>query len=108
MKKILLLIIVTLSVKSIVAQTGSYTDEIKIYQNKYVNSHEVVKGKDRKLIGFYQVSPDYKVAARFEKSKDSTTVAMKTSGTKIPIKNFVRYGKIYFMFRISYYYMFVF
>lgn len=79
------------------AQTGKdYVNGLKLYQRNYVATHEVVKAANKKYFRFYAVDEKFKVLCRFEKSADTTTVTMKTSGTKIPQKDFVRYGQIYF------------
>jgi uncharacterized protein (DUF1684 family) len=79
------------------AQTGTaYVNNIKAYQKNYVTTHEVVKGKDRNFFRFYGADEKYKINCRFERSSDTTIIPMKTSGTKIPQKDFVRYGKLLF------------
>lgn len=79
------------------SQTGKdYVNALKTYQRNYVTTHEVVKGTGKKQFRFYAVDEKFKVQCRFEKSTDTSVVVMKTSGTKIPQKDFVRYGKIYF------------
>ncbi len=74
----------------------AYSNTIKNYQKKYVAGHEVVKGNNKKYFRFYAAAEKYKVKCRFEKSTDTTAVIMKTSGKKIPEKDFMRYGKIIF------------
>ena len=96
MKKIFFLIAAVACIKNAIAQTNNYSETIKAYQEKYVSSHDVVKAEDKQFISFYPVSPDYNVSARFEKNADTVKVAMKTSGTTIPVKNFTRWGKLYF------------
>jgi uncharacterized protein (DUF1684 family) len=79
------------------AQTGTaYINNMKAYQKNYVATHEVVKGKDRSFFRFYSPDETYRINCRFEKLDDSTIIPMKTSGTKIPQKDFVRYGKLLF------------
>lgn len=79
------------------SQTGKdYVNTLKTYQRNYVTTHEVVKGAAKKQFRFYPVNEKFKVQCRFEKSADTSVVVMKTSGTKIPQKDFVRYGKIHF------------
>jgi uncharacterized protein len=73
-----------------------YEVALKNYQRKYVATHEVVKGGNRKHFRFYPIAAKFNITCRFEKSTDTATVVMKTSGTKIPTKDFVRYGKIFF------------
>lgn len=79
------------------SQTGKdYVNALKTYQRNYITTHEVVKGPGKKQFRFYAVDEKFKVQCRFEKSTDTSIVIMKTSGTKIPQKDFVRYGKIHF------------
>ena len=67
------------------------------FQKKYITTHEVVKGEDRKLIQFYKEDKSYKVACTFIKSKDTSTISMPTSGaTK---QYFKKYGKINFLLK---------
>jgi len=74
----------------------NYTYSINAFQKKYVSSHEVVKAKDRKFFHFFSATENYKVKCNFEKSTDTNLVIMKTSGKKIPEKDFIRYGKLVF------------
>ncbi len=79
------------------SQTGKdYVNALKTYQRNYVATHEVVKSAAKKHFRFYPVAESFKIQCRFEKSTDTSIVAMKTSGTKIPQKDFVRYGTIHF------------
>ncbi len=97
MKKIYFLMILFCVVFGAVAQKGTaYTNGINAWQKNYVASHEVVKGKDRNFFRFYPADENYKINCRFEKSADTTVVIMKTSGKKIPQKDFIRYGKLLF------------
>ena len=95
MKRILFLISLTFFVSGLNAQVGKkYIDLIKAYQKNYVDSHEVVKGKDRKYFRFFPISQANQVNCRFEKIIDTIGFTMKTSaGTEKP---FFRYGKLYF------------
>jgi uncharacterized protein len=95
--KILMSLIFFLCVFFIQAQTNKdYITKIKTYQRNYVAMHEVVKGSNKKYFRFYNADENFKLQCQFEKSADTSVVIMKTSGTKIPQKDFVRYGKIYF------------
>lgn len=67
------------------------------FQKKYVATHEVVAKEDKKYFRFFSPNSDYAIEANFIKSIDTTTVAVKTSGQKIPVKYFTRYGKLRFM-----------
>lgn len=95
MKSFLSFLLMTLVFSSVQAQkTKTYLDSMKAYQKAYVDSHEVVKGKDRKYFRFFPISKDNRVLCRFEKLKDTVGFTMKTSaGTQ---KHFFRYGKIHF------------
>ncbi len=96
MKKTPLIITILLSAITATAQQTSYISTINTYQKNYVKSHEVVKGKDRKLFRFYAPSTTYKVTCKFEALLDTTVIHMKTSGKTIPVKDFIRYGKLSF------------
>jgi len=79
------------------AQTGAaYINTIKTYQKKYVATHEVVKGKTRKLFRFFTADENFKIQCRFESATDTAVISMKTSGKTIPQKDFKRYGKLLF------------
>ena len=57
-----------------------YEDSIRTFQKNYVNTHEVVKGADKKAMAFYPVDKTYKVKASFEKSAESKWIHFPTSG----------------------------
>ena len=97
MKKYTFLLIAIFCLQISFAQKSkTYTDSIKVFQKNYVTSHEVVKGTDRKFFRFFEADKTYAVKCTFEKSTDTTVVVMKTSGKKIPQKDFIRYGKLLF------------
>ena len=97
MKKYIFLIITIFCLQISFAQKSkTYTDSIKAFQKNYITSHEVVKIADRKFFRFYTAGKTYAVQCTFEKSTDTTVVVMKTSGKKIPQKDFIRYGKLLF------------
>ena len=81
---------------AVAQQDAGYIKAITAYQKKYVALHEVVKGKDKKFFRFFPADKNYLVKCSFEKLHDTAMVIMKTSGTKIPEKDFTRYGKIMF------------
>ena len=81
---------------SVAQKTNSYSFLIKDYQKKYAASHEVVKVNNKKYFRFFTADEKYKVKCSFETATDTAAVIMKTSGTKIPQKDFVRYGKLSF------------
>ncbi len=98
MKKFPLLLLTVFCLQSAFAQKNNtaFEDSIKAFQKRYVASHEVVKGKDRKYLQFYQPARDFTALCVFEKNNDTTTVTIKTSGKKIPEKYFTRYGRLTF------------
>ena len=96
MKIIFLSIIILLTAATATAQQSAYISTINTYQKNYVKSHEVVKGKNRKLFRFYAPNTAYKVTCKFEALQDTTVIHMKTSGKNIPVKDFIRYGKLTF------------
>ncbi len=82
---------------ALIAQNNAgYTTAIKTYQKNYTGTHEVVKGKERIYFRFYPAMEKFKISCRFVKSTDTSLVVMKTSGKKIPQKDFIRYGKLIF------------
>src|SRR5678809_1154263 len=77
----------------------SYKDSIQNYLKNYVDSHEVVKGEDRKHLHFFDVDPKYRVVAKFEKVETAQWFEMPTSG-KIK-KVFRQYGVLSFTINLS-------
>lgn len=72
-----------------------YTESIKAYQKIYIDSHEVVKGKDKKQFHFFPINNNYNVSAYFERKYDTIGFTMNTSaGT---VKYFYKYGRLDFM-----------
>ncbi len=72
-----------------------YTESIKAYQKNYIDSHEVVLGKDKKYFRFFPISKEYNVSAYFERIFDTIGFTMPTSaGTT---KFFYKYGRLDFM-----------
>jgi len=96
MKKITLLTVIILTAATATSQQSAYINTINTYQKNYVKAHEVVKGKERKLFRFYTANETYKLQCKFEALHDTTVLHMKTSGKSIPVKDFVRYGKLVF------------
>lgn len=78
MKYVFLLIVVFCGYISI-AQS-SYRDSINSYIKNYINTHEVVKGDDRKQMHFFDVNEKYRVVAKFEKAQTGQWFEMPTSG----------------------------
>lgn len=76
------------------AQSVNYEDSVNNFIKKYVEEHEVVKGKDKKLLQFYPVNQRYRIAATFERKENSEWFLMGSSG-KIK-KEYRLYGIISF------------
>jgi uncharacterized protein len=72
----------------------SYKDSLQAYIKTYVETHEVVKGENRKELRFYPVDSSYRITATFEKIKNVQWFEMPTSG-RIK-KVFKVYGTISF------------
>ncbi|MBK6826186.1 MAG: DUF1684 domain-containing protein [Chitinophagaceae bacterium] len=66
---------------SINAQTDLYDDSLQSFRNRYINTHEVVTGEDRKLLQFFPVDRKYAVPAQFERIVDAPWFNMPTSGS---------------------------
>ena len=96
MKKIFFAAIVTfISCFAAAQKKDVYTESIKAYQKMYVDSHEVVKGRDIKHFRFFPINNNYNVSAYFERIYDTVGFTMNTSaGTQ---KYFYKYGRLDFM-----------
>lgn len=81
------------------AQQTPYEDSLNSFIKKYVDSHEVVKGADKRHLQFYPVQKKWRVKALFVKKENSSWFAMATSGqTK---KEFRVYGTLSFVLNDS-------
>ena len=96
MKKIFLAAFVTfISCFAAAQKKDVYTESIKAYQKMYVDSHEVVQGKDKKYFRFFPINKNYNVSAYFERIYDTVGFTMNTSaGT---VKYYYKYGRLDFM-----------
>jgi uncharacterized protein len=59
---------------------GSYTDSLQTFRKDYIQTHEVVLGKDRSQMAFYPIADNYRVVARFTKAANSQWLSFPTSG----------------------------
>jgi uncharacterized protein len=96
MKKILLLsTTIFIACFAISQKKDLYVESVKAYQKNYVDSHEVVQGKDKKYFRFFPINKTYNVTGYFERIYDTVGFTMPTSaGT---IKYFYKYGRLDFM-----------
>lgn len=74
-----------------------YLNSIRQYQRSYVNTHEVVTGKDRQYLRFYPADSSYRLNCRFERINDTSGFQMKTSNGSQ--RQYYKYGKISFSIR---------
>lgn len=58
----------------------SYTDSLLSFRNEYIQTHEVVLGKDRSKMTFYPIADNYRVVASFTKAANSQWLSFPTSG----------------------------
>jgi uncharacterized protein (DUF1684 family) len=72
----------------------SYKDSILSFIDQYRDTHEVIKGDDRKKLSFFPVNEKYRVKARFEKTTSNSWFLMPTSGTLK--KTYRLYGVLHF------------
>lgn len=93
MRSVLFILLIASSFTAF-SQKHSYVDSMLLYQKEYVDTHEVVKGPDKKYFRFFPVAQKYRVMAGFERIIDTTGFKMPTSG-KIS-KHFFRYGILKF------------
>ncbi|HMU09938.1 MAG TPA: DUF1684 domain-containing protein [Ferruginibacter sp.] len=94
MHKFFALLTILLISQTSFTQKDFYTESIKAYQKKYVDSHEVVKKNDKRYFRFYPVSKTYNVICRFEKITDTIGFTMKTSANTF--KHYFKYGNLSF------------
>ena len=71
-----------------------YEDSLSAFQKKYVQTHEVVTGEDKKAMEFYPVDRQYRVLAKFSEPTDSKWISFPTSGTLTKV--FKVYGILHF------------
>lgn len=83
----------------------NYISDIQTFQKKYVTTHEVVKGKDKKYFRFFAIDSNYRVNGSFEKIKDTIGFTMKTSGNTL--QHYFKYGRISFTIRDTTLHLFV-
>lgn len=81
-----------LSVKLFAQQ--SYEESLRAFLDNYVQTHEVVKGEDRKALQFYPVDKNYRVVATLTKVNDDKWINFPTSGKLT--KTFKVYGILSF------------
>lgn len=58
----------------------SYEASMRAFLDNYVQTHEVVKGEDRKALQFYPVDKNYRVVATLTKVNDDKWINFPTSG----------------------------
>src|SRR4030095_5543619 len=90
----LLVLLFFLVCSSINAQKGSYVDSLQKFQQKYVDSHEVVKNDDKKFLQFFPIDSSLRVLCTFTPSKDAKWFAMRTTGNSS--KPFRKFGVLSF------------
>jgi uncharacterized protein len=71
-----------------------YTESIKAYQKIYIDSHEVVQGKNKKHFRFFPISKAYNITGSFERIFDTVGFTMTTSANTL--KHFYKYGRLDF------------
>lgn len=71
-----------LLIPSLLWAQDSYEVAALKHIDNYIQTHEVVKGEDRRFLSFYPVAKTFRVEARFEPKKNSPWFLMETSGTQ--------------------------
>jgi uncharacterized protein (DUF1684 family) len=89
-----LILVFIFSLFNCCAQEKGYKDSIRSYIKEYIETHEVVTGKDRQYLDFYPVDEKFRVFGKFEFIKNSPWFKMETSGAEK--KLFRVYGKVRF------------
>lgn len=80
MKKLFLLLAICFSLVS--ASQRRYEDSMKIFQQKYVQQHEVVTDADKKRMQFYPVNKAFRLKAKFTPAVSSGWIQFNTSGNQ--------------------------
>lgn len=102
---VLLAVVLFINVPVFAQKNDIYTASIKAYQKMYVDSHAVVKGKDKKHFRFFPVNKACHVTGYFERIQDTVGFTMNTSdGTQ---KYYYKYGRLDFMIDGKEYLLFV-
>jgi uncharacterized protein len=83
-----------LLLSSAVFSQKGYEDSLHAFLNNYVQTHEVVKGENRKAMQFFPVSKTNRVVAHFEKAADSKWLKFPTSGKST--QTYRVYGTLHF------------
>jgi uncharacterized protein (DUF1684 family) len=94
MKRVLLPVFALFLYNFAFAQKDLYIESIKAYLKNYVDSHEVVKKKNKKYFHFFPVNSQYNINCSFEKITDTIGFTMKTSANTL--KHYFKYGKLHF------------
>ncbi|HOZ68328.1 MAG TPA: DUF1684 domain-containing protein [Chitinophagaceae bacterium] len=89
-----LLFVLLFSGHLIVAQPPQYLDSVSAFRNQYINTHGVIKEKDRAGLQFYPIDTSFLMPSRVERIYEAPWFAMETSG-KIK-KTFRVYALLHF------------
>lgn len=89
-----LLLLLLVSQISCAQKDDTYIDFIRTYQKNYVDSHEVVKKKDKHYFHFFPINSDCNVSCSFEKITDTIGFTMKTSDNSL--QHYYKYGQLQF------------
>ncbi|HEV7330737.1 MAG TPA: DUF1684 domain-containing protein [Flavisolibacter sp.] len=92
MKNILLLIALFVSTTCF-AQDG-FTDSLQTFRENYIQTHEVVLGRNRSKMTFYPIWSGYRIVARFTKADNSQWLSFPTSGKTNQV--YKVYGTLHF------------
>jgi len=63
----------------------NYRDSLLAYQENYIKTHAVVKGKDRQLIHFFQPDETFRVIARMERIYEAPWIKIPTSANEFQV-----------------------
>jgi len=73
---------------------NEYKDSMSVFIKDYVEKHEVVKGKDKQHLHFFDIDPAFRILTKFEKAENSPWFKMESTGL---VKRMYRvYGKVHF------------
>lgn len=79
---------------SILKAQDKFSDSLLAFQQNYIRTHAVVKGKDRQLLHFFTPDENFRVSARMERIYEAPWFQMSTSANKFQVHRV--YGILHF------------
>lgn len=94
MKKNLVLAFAIFIAAVLQAQEDHYMDSLQAFRERYISTHELVKGENRQGLRFYPLNRKWAVPARLERIEEAPWFSMETTGRERKV--FRVYGILHF------------